>query len=171
MLLLILDGCPIHQQATEKVTYKPHESTLWQNRAIATMTITRGKCTVSHKNHISPNLYCAWPALSIVCFPAKRCESHPCYFTTEPTQLTHHKQNTENHGDLNRSPLQWKKVTYHMSHAVFLQYCESTCINNTSPKITLAYNSTCKRCLYNCNCIKELDTCQLFLEKNKSSVK
>jgi tripartite-type tricarboxylate transporter receptor subunit TctC len=42
---------------------------------------------------------------------------------------------------------------------------------NTSPEITLAYNSFLQKMLVNYYCIKKLDTCQLFLEKNKSSVK
>jgi hypothetical protein len=50
---------------------KPRESTFLGNSAIATMAVTRGKCIVSHKNHVSPSLYCACVAFSVVFFPTK----------------------------------------------------------------------------------------------------
>jgi hypothetical protein len=54
-----------------------------------------------------------------------------------------HKQTTETHSYLNISLQQWQKTHNHMSHSVFLQYYVGTSKNNTSPKITLAYNSGC----------------------------
>jgi hypothetical protein len=42
-----------------------------------------------------------------------------------------HKESTETHSDLNRSPHQWQKTHNYVSHAVFLKYL-GTCKNNTS---------------------------------------
>jgi hypothetical protein len=42
-----------------KPTPRNRALTSCENLAIATMAITRGKCIVSHKHHISSSLYCA----------------------------------------------------------------------------------------------------------------
>jgi hypothetical protein len=41
----------------------------------------------------------------------KSMSLHACYFTTESTQLIHHEETAENHGESNRSPLPQKQVT------------------------------------------------------------
>jgi hypothetical protein len=81
------------------------------------------------------------------CFSAKRHESWVHVILVLGTGLgSDHKGTTETHIYLNRSPQERKKAHNVMSHAMFLQYYVGTCINNTSPKITLACNSRCKRC-------------------------
>jgi hypothetical protein len=59
---------------------------------------------------------------------------------------------TETNRDLHRSSQRWK-IDNHTSHVAFLQYCVGTCKNNTSPKITFAYNSGCEH-------FRELQLCQ-----------
>jgi hypothetical protein len=69
------------------------------------MAIAKGKCIVPHKNHIGPSLYCAWAALLILCFKVKRHESQANVILILSFGFSSdHKETTETHSDLNRSP-------------------------------------------------------------------
>lgn len=129
---------------------EPPVSTFWENWAVATMAITRGKCVVSHNNQIGPILCRAWADLSVVSFPVKRHELPDSGYRT--TRFWVRFYATETNRDLHRSSQRWK-IDNHTSHVVFLQYCVGTCKNNTSPKITFAYNSGCEN-------FRELQLCQ-----------
>jgi hypothetical protein len=69
--------------------------------------------------------------------------SHGLILITEWNQAPHHKETTETHSDLNRSPKQWKKTHNHLSHPLFLQFHVGTCKNNMSPKILGWTESSC----------------------------
>jgi hypothetical protein len=64
------DNSELHTRRRKNLKNLTLEYTFWDNCVVA-MATSRGKCIVSHKNHIRPNIYCVWKALPIAHFPTK----------------------------------------------------------------------------------------------------
>jgi hypothetical protein len=119
-------------------------SFFWENRAICTMAVAKGKHIILHKNHIGSSIYCALAPLSQVCSPqmTRVLDSH--YFTKKGTLLIHHEETTNSHSDVTRSPQQWHSTHYHTcyslfnctSHSLFFKYYVGMCKNSEIPGIT-----------------------------------
>jgi hypothetical protein len=140
-----------------------HSKTTWVHflRELSFGCHGNHQCIISHLNHISPSLYCAWASLYIICFPAKRHESwtHVIFILGFSFGFDH-KETTESQATQTGHPSSDKR---HITTWV-IQYYVGTCKNNTSPKITLAYNSRRITRQWTVT-FKKLDTCQLFLGK------